>query len=245
MKKIIAALSFLMIASTSAIPAVLEDLQIKKLDTDRIKHFPVPVHSRNYFFLQSVDNRTQILIGDFLHNDKQRIILITLDKDYKTIKSVVEYDPKKRNIRTRKTSESPYFNSDIAKLKKDIITGAIFNDSHSDRMKSYDALETVFKKNEAMNILPDTYGFTVKLSEVDEENRPMAMFTFGKSETGYYLQFKTEYIRINSNHTEIPLLIYSVYCKDTQDPDIKEVVEELFKIREPAAYKTRQIEKSN
>jgi len=245
MKKIITALLLLMIASTSAIPAILEDLQIKKLDTDRLKQFPVPIHSRNYFFLQSVDNKTQILIGDFLHNDSQKIILITLENDYKTIKSVIEYDPKKKNIRTRKTSDSRYFNSDIKKLKKDIITGAIFNDSHSDRMKSYDALEAVFKKNEALNILPDTYGFTVKLSEVDETNKPMALFTFGRSETGYYLQFKTEYIRINSRNTEIPLLLYSVYCKDTNDPDIKEIVEELFKIREPSAYKTRQIEKSN
>lgn len=244
MKKIVA-LSILILISSTAFPVLIDDIQVKKLDADRLKLYPVPHDHRNYFFLQSVDNITQIVIGDFSKNDKKKLILITLGDDYNTIKSVVEYEPDKKSLRKRKESESQFFTTDIAKLKKDIITGALFNNSHADRMKSYDALEMIFKKNEATTVLPDTYGFTVKLTEVDELNRPMALFTFGRSETGYFLQFRTEYYRINARNTVNPVLRYSVYCKNTNDPVIKDLVEELFKIREPIANRTRQLEKGN
>ncbi|HOP30605.1 MAG TPA: hypothetical protein P5120_10755 [Spirochaetota bacterium] len=244
MKKLLA-MFILILISSSAFPVLIDDIQVKKVDADRLKLYPVPHDHRNYFFLQSVDNTTQIIIGDFSKNDKKKIILITLGSDFNTIKSVLEYEPDKRSLRVRKESDSQFFTKDIAKLKKDIITGALFNISHADRMKSYDALEMIFKKNEATTVLPDTYGFTVKLTEVDETNKPMALFTFGRSETGYFLQFRTEYYRINARNTVKPILRYSVYCKDTNDPVVKDLVEELFKIREPVANRTRRLEKGN
>lgn len=244
MKKLLA-IAILFLINSTAFPVLLDDLQLKQLDADRLKMFPVPHDNRNYFFLQSIQDRTQIVIGDFSRSDNKRLILITLGKDFNSIKSVIEYYPEKRNLAVVKSSGSPFFTTDIDKLKREIIKGTLFNDNHSDRMKSYDALEMIFKKNEATTVLPDTYGFTVKLTEVDETNKPMALFTFGKSETGYYLQFRTEYYRINARHTVTPILRYSVYCKDTNDPTVKDLVEELFKIREPIANKTRQLEKGN
>lgn len=244
MKKLIT-LSILILITSSAFPVLIDDIQVKKLDADRLKLFPVPQDHRNYFFLQSIQDLTQIVIGDFSRSDNKRLILITLGSDFNTIKSVIEYQPDKKSLRLRKESESPFFTRDIARLKKDIITGTLFNDNHSDKMKSYDALEMIFKKNDATTVLPDTYGFTVKLTEVDEINKPMALFTFGKSETGYYLQFRTEYYRINSGNTVTPILRYSVYCKDTNDPTVRELVEELFKIREPIASGAKRIEKGN
>lgn len=100
-------------------------------------------------------------------------------------------------------------------------------------MKSYDELEDIFKRNEASNVMPDTYGFNIKVMEVDERSKPMALYSFGKSETGYYLQFKTDYCRLNQQCTSTPVLKYSVYCKDTKDPVVAELVEKLFEIREP------------
>ncbi len=76
MKKLTAMLILILISS-SAFPVLIDDIQLKKLDSDRLKLYPVPHDHRNYFFLQSVDNTTQILIGDFSKNDKKKLILIT------------------------------------------------------------------------------------------------------------------------------------------------------------------------
>jgi len=210
------------------------DLQIKKIDSYRLKLFPVPEDGRNYFFLQSIDDMTQIVIGDFMQGEK-RIVLINLAGDYNTIKSVIEYQPRTKKLLRRKHSESKFFTTDIAKLKKDIISGSIFKNNSTDDMRSYDSLEPVFRENDAGRVFPDVYGFNVKVSEVDHENRYSAMFTFGKASRGYYLQFKTLYY-IKTATTEMkPVLKYSVYCKNTHDPVIQEYVENLFKIRKPAS----------
>lgn len=244
MKKLVTMFILILITS-SAFPLLLDDIQVKKLDAGRLKLFPVPKDHRNYFFLQSIEDKTQIVIGDFSQSDNKRLVLITLGNDFNTIKSVVEYYPEKNSLLVKKDSESKFFTKDVNKLKKDIINGTLFRDNHADRMKSYDALDMLFKKMDATTILPDTYGFTVKLTEIDEPNKPMGLFTFGKSETGYYLQFRTEYYRLNSRTTATPVLRYSVYCKDTNDPVVKELVDELFKIREPMSSGARKIEKGN
>ena len=63
-------------------------------------------------------------------------------------------------------------------------------------MKSYGELETVFKDNDASSIFPEVYGFSVKYTERDSD-KLSAMFTFGNTTKGYYLQFKTLYYRDN------------------------------------------------
>lgn len=231
MKKITLAIILSVFSITAIFPSLLDDLQVKPLNADRLKLFPVPDDGRNYFFLQSIDDRTQIVIGDFTQTDK-KIILINLKSDYNTIDSVIEYYPQQKSTRVRRESESKFFTTDMAKLKRDIISGAVFKNNNTDLMKSYDVLESVFKKNESENVLPETYGFSVRFSETDIR-KPAAMFSFGKAINGYYLIFKTEYFRKNVVTETIPVLKYSVYCRDTHDPLIQETVENLFKIRAP------------
>lgn len=234
MKKSALVILFIFILFLQAFPQSHDDLQLKRIDNDRLKLFPVPEDGRNYFFLQSIDDVTQIVIGDFMQGEK-RIVLINLGSDYNTIKSVVEYQPRTKKLLRKKDSESKFFTTDVAKLKRDIISGAIFKNNSTDDMKSYDLLEPVFRENDAGRVFPDVYGFSVKLSEIDQENRYSAMFTFGNAAQGYYLQFKTMYY-IKTSTTEMkPVLKYSVYCKNTRDPVVKEYVENLFKIRKPAS----------
>lgn len=233
MKQIILATIIAIFSVTAVFPSLLDDLQVKPINRDRLKLFPEPGDARNYFFLQSIGDRTRIVIGDFTRTEK-KIILINLKSDYNTIDSVIEYYPQKKSLRTRMESESKFFTTDVAKLKRDIISGAVFKNNNTDLMKSYDVLESVFKKNESENVLPETYGFNVKFSETDT-TKPAAMFSFGKRIDGYYLIFKTEYYRVNVVTETIPVLRYSVYCRDTHDPVIQETVENLFKIRAPLA----------
>lgn len=218
--------------------AVNIDLQIKPVQPDRLKFFPVPEDNRNYFFLQSINNVTQIIIGDFTQPEK-RIVLITLADDYTTIKSVTEYNPVTDEIRFMERSESRFFPSDVNRLKRDIITGAIYKSNYTDNMQSLDTLESVLKRQDSKSILPDVYGFSVKFADVDERKKHSAIFSYGKTIRGYYLLFKTEFYRESFTSTRIPILHYSVYCKETNDPVIRETVENLFKLKAPASSRIK------
>jgi len=233
MKNFVIVLLFLLAGGTLLYSQHYDDLQEKQINNDRLKLFPNPVEGKNYFFLQSINDKTQIVIGDFTQADK-KIILINLNDDYTTIKSVVEYLPLKKELRVRNESESKFFTTDIVKLKRDIITGVIFKGNNAEDMRSYPQLETVFKMNDTSRIFPEVYGFSVKFTE-PESSRLSAMYTFGKSVKGYYMQFKTAYYRVNQATERIPVLKYSVYSKNTHDPVIQEYVEELFKIRKPSS----------
>ncbi len=233
MKKMTIMLLFSLIFCPYLYSQQYDDLQERTIDNDRLKLFPGPTEGKNYFFLQSIDDYTQIVIGDFTKVDK-KIILINLNPDYTTIKSVVEYNPVRKQLLVKKSSNSKFFTTDVNKLKRDIITGAIYKGNNAEMMKSYDELLNIFKDNDTSLILPETYGFSVKLNELDSE-RLSAMYTFGNTIKGYYLQFKTLYYRESPKSEVIPVLKYSVYSKNTHDPVIQEYVEELFKIRKPSA----------
>ena len=237
MKKVISILMVIFMTS-GILFAVTMDLLVKPVDTDRLRFFPVTADNKNYFFLQSIDNVTRIIIGDFTQPEK-RILMITLDKDYTTIKSVTEYLPESDEVRILNESISKFFTTDVNKLKRDIITGSIFKNNYTDTMQSLGELESVLKRKDSHSIFPDVYGFSVKYSDVDDRKKHSAMFGFGKAQKGYYMSFKTEFYRENFTTTRIPILKYSVYCKDTNDPVIKETVDNLFKIKAPASLREK------
>ena len=232
MKNFVFFVLFSFIISSPIYSQQLDDLQEKLLNNDRLKLFPGSPDGKNYFFLQSIGDKTKIVIGDFTQLER-KIIMINLEKDYTTIKSVVEYNLEKKSIKEKKVSDSKFFTTDIVKLKRDIITGAVYKGNSTDLMKSYPDLETIFEEGESSRILSEVYGFSVKLTDVDEINRVVAMFTFGNTFKGYYLQFKTFYYVENAQTERIPGLKYSVYCKNTHDPIVQEYVEKLFKIKKP------------
>lgn len=233
MKRTVLVLIFSALMSAMLYSQQYDDLQEKPITNERLKQFPSPVEGKNYFFLLSINDKTQIVIGDFSQVDK-KIILINLKDDYTSIKSVVEFIPAKKQLLLRKESDSKFFTTDIPKLKRDIITGAIFKGTNSEPLYSYDDLEKEFKRSDASTILPETYGFSVKTSD-KISNKLTAIFTFGKTIKGYYMQFKTFSYRENPVTENAPILKYSVYSKNTNDPVIKEYVDMLFKIRQPAS----------
>jgi len=212
--------------------AVLEDLQTKKLTQDRVKLFPVPSDNINYLFMQSIENDTVIVIGDFSGLDK-KIIMITDRNNDNTIDSVVEYFPLTRDLKKRTESQSKFFTKDIAKLKKDIIEGSVYKGNYTDDMKSLKTLESILENPDSNSLYSEVYGFNIRYYETDERQRHSALFTYGKNAGGYYLQFKTDYYRKDFKTEQKPVLSYSVFCKDTNDPVVKETVENLFKVRQP------------
>ena len=238
MKKILTATILILIFGSSAFSKALDDIQLKPVTYDRIKFFPVPEDNINYMFMQAIGDDCNIVIGDFSGVEKM-IVLITDKNCDNKVDSVVEYFPLTKNFRIKKSSESKFFSTDLEKLKRDIITGAIYRRNYTDEMKSQDALESLIKKGDGNALYEDVYGFNVKLMEVDETNKYSALFSYGKNADGYYLQFRTEYCRKDYCTVKKPVLGYSVYCKDTNDPVVKEYVENLFRIRAPKSVSAK------
>jgi hypothetical protein len=210
----------------------LDDLQTKKLTTDRMKHYPVPVDNINYMFLQAIEKDTMIVIGDFSGVDKMIIMIVDNNSD-NTIDSVIEYFPLTKDLKVKTDSKSRFFTTDIAGLKKNIIEGNVFKGNYTDDMKSLKTLESILNNPDTNSLTTDVYGFNLRFFEVDERQRNSALFSYGKKESGYYLQFRTEYYRKDFKTEQRPALKYSVYCRDTNDPVVKETVENLFKVRQP------------
>jgi hypothetical protein len=227
-------IAVVMVLISSVLYAAGEDLFTKKLTQDRVTYFPVPADNINYIFMQSIGNDTSIVIGDFTGVDKM-IIMITDKNNDNTIDSVIEYFPLTKDLRKRTESQSRFFTKDLAKLKKDIIEGTVYKGNYTDDMKSLKVLESILSNPDSNSVYADVYGFNVKFFEVDERKKSSAVFTYGKNSSGYYLQFQTLYYRKDYKTEKKPMLKYSVFCKDTNDPVVKETVENLFKVKQPSA----------
>lgn len=213
-----------------------DGLQRRHLSPELARLFPVPKDNMNYFFLQSIENDTVIIIGDFTGVNK--LIVYILDKGGdNTIDTVVDYYPENKKMFIRDKSESAFFSTDIAKIKRDIIYGNIYKSNYCDYMYSFNELETIVKKWDKGAIEGDVYGFKAQFREIDEKSKVAGCFSYGRKARGYYLQFRTIYYRTHFINEQHPLLSYSVYCKSTNDLVVKETVEALFKYRQPTAAK--------
>ncbi len=225
------------IIMTCFIPALFsatgeDNIQTVQVTKDRLAFFPVPKANINYLFFQSFKNDSSIIIGDFEGVDKKIIMIVDRNND-NTVDEVYEYTPSKRDLKKKSESNSKFFTKDIAKLKKEIIEGTVFDGNYTDRMESLKTLTSLVVNANTNSLNPDVYGFNVRVFESDETHKNRALFSYGKSAGGYYLQFKTEYYRKNFTTEQVPILRYSVYCKDSSDPIVKDTVERLFTIRQP------------
>jgi hypothetical protein len=192
---------------------------------DIMKVLPETQDYRNYFFLQSIDDNTSILIGDF--SGQQELIVQIIDENSdNTIDKVYEYYPASKKLRIRKnTSVSQYFTSNIAQLKRDIISGAVYQNTYTYQMKSIETLKYVIDTN--LNVYPINRGYLAKFIDPDTTTMSMAEFYFRKENSRYDLQFRTNYYKI-FRHEIHPMPPYSVYCKNSKDPIVAETVEKLL-----------------
>ena len=215
--------------AAAAVYANIESIQVSPLNSGRIKLFPVPEDNKDYFFLQSIGKDTTIVIGDFSALEKMVVMIIDKGGD-NTIDEVVEYFPGSKTIKKGKSSSSRFFNSDVAKMKRDIINGAVYSGRYTDPMKSADKLELILKQGDSKSVQKSVYGYEAKLFEIDETSKFAALYSFGKNAEGYYLQFRTDYFRKSYRVIGKPILRYSVYSRASSDAVVKETVENLMKI---------------
>lgn len=227
-----------MAAAGIATSSEFDSLQTKPGNLSSLKLLPLPKDNRNYFFLQAIGNDTIIVIGDFTTMDKRLVYILDKNAD-NTIDAVVDYYPEYKRMYVRKESASKFFNKDIAQLKRDIISGKVFEGNFTDPMYTMKELDPLVKNWDEAAIGSDVYGFNVNYYDIDDTDKVAGLFSYGKRPGGYYLQFITYFYRVRAVGVEHPKIHYAVYCKDTNDPVVKETVENLFKYKKPLSEMTK------
>ncbi|HRX16081.1 MAG TPA: hypothetical protein P5123_07195 [Spirochaetota bacterium] len=202
----------------------VSDYILNPMTIDRLQFMPVTRDFRNYFILQSIDDTTIIIIGDFVGAEK-KIVMIIDNESNNEIDAVHEWYPDtKKLISPRKPTTNLF--SDLETIKRDIISGKVFEENYAYKMRSLKSLEE--KLEQGSDRFKYRHGFTVKLYDPDKPNTIMSDYFFGRKDGRYDLIFKTDYYRLY--HSIIrPRVVYSVYCNNSKDPVVKETVENLVK----------------
>ena len=213
---------------TTCLLAGSSDLQTVLVSSEKLRILPVPKDHRNYFFLQSIENTTQIVIGNFTGTERLITLIIDKNGDH-VIDKVYDYYPDKQEYRTPKQSKSQYFDNDFKKLMTRIIDGSILIDTYSYQMKSVGALRN--KLDEGADISKEGDGYRVIIYDPDSSKDIMSEFFFSKKLGKYNLVFRTKYYKI-FNASIYPPLEYSVYCVNSTDKVVQEVVDSLLKMVE-------------
>lgn len=196
------------------------------LNKERLHLLPVPADWRNYFVLQSIGDTTNIIIGDFLRPEIN-ITLVADDGSDGKVDKIIEFFPGNNKYEEPYKPSSKMY-SEFTQMKKDIVEGVIFKNNYAHQMKSLEALKKYIKMGR--NIYKSGYGYTVKVYDPDRSSSIMSEFLFVKNLDGRCdLVFTTYYY--DSFRTIIaPEMFYSVYCKNSKDPYVLEVVESLYKM---------------
>jgi hypothetical protein len=196
-----------------------------KLITDNtLKFLTPPSDFRAYFMLQSIDDTTVILVGNFV--DPEKVITLIIDEGSdNSVDSVIEYFPESKKFRRMKKLNSKFIKSDIAELKKDIIDGTVFEKNYSYQMSSLNAVKK--QLNKGKDIFFTDAGTRVIINDPEKTATAMSDFFFKIKEDRYDLKFKTLYYKLYNTIIQPPIS-FSVYCRNSKDPVVAKYVKELL-----------------
>lgn len=187
----------------------------------------VPRDFRNYFILQSINDQTTIIIGDFVGSDKLISLIRDTDGDMKEDR-VYEWYPDLNKYRVIRRVSTSLFEG-FEETSKQIISGKIFRENYAYKMNSINFL--IDRLKQGTDMFKTQNGYSVKIYDEDEESKIKGEYFFQRKNGKYDLQFKTYYYKLYGRKI-VPSYTYSVYCSNSTNPVVKDTVERLIKIIE-------------
>lgn len=194
----------------------------KALSLKDLRYLPIPESNENYAFLQSIDATTSVVIGNFASGD--RIITLIQDKNSDgTVDLVVYWYVDSEKFRYDANPAKAYSQESFKTLKDDILNGVS---------------RTVSPNKEGLKIIEQLYqgpgnikrwrnGFNVTSYDPDDINKVRLNYFFSLSADGADLVFEVIYIPRNNIRVS-PVINKGVYCKNSKDPYINEVIKKLI-----------------
>ena len=196
----------------------------------KLKDLPVPQSLENYAFLQSIGKTTNIVIGDF-ESGENIITLITDTNADGTVDFVSEW-----NLELKKFREYPKPAEFITKekflqLKKDIFYG-----NYSDKLKPNREALTFLSKimteraTRMMRVNKNNQGYMISVQDADDTKRNRLTFSFSDNgNRGKDISFEVVY-RVVGEYDVIPVIRYGVFCKNSFDPYVLEIINDIKKV---------------
>lgn len=187
-----------------------------------LRNLPVPSTNEDYAFIQSIDDVTNIVIGNFTTGNREIILIQDKNSDGKVDLVVRYYVDKKRYRYSSKPSEE-YSDEKFKKLKDNIISGKREDVTPNKEGREYIRV----LEQDADRIRRWKNGFRVFMVDPDDDRFSRISFFFSTSNHGADLVFQVKF-RHQGVARISPIINYGVYCKNSKDPHLKKVTMDLI-----------------
>jgi hypothetical protein len=196
----------------------------------KLKDMPVPHALEDYALFQSIGKVTNVVIGDF-KSGENKITLITDNNADGVVDAVSTWD-----YEQKKFSEIPKPSEHISKekflqMKKDIFAGASDSGLRSNP-EGIHFLKKVMEERATrmVKVSKHNRGYRIAVTDADDTRKNRLVFSYSDNGIlGKDAAFEVHY-RIVGEYNLIPVIKTGVFCKNSVDPYVIEVIEEIKKI---------------
>ncbi|HEY1407140.1 MAG TPA: hypothetical protein VF857_11070, partial [Spirochaetota bacterium] len=193
----------------------------------KLRYLPIPLGKENYAFLQSVGKVSNIVVG-FFKEGEHRIVWISDENGDGTVDTGAIYFPDTGKIARIQNLGTEYSPETFKKMKLEIITSEksdlTLNPEGSIYLK-----KIIESKSNLVKKIRFKNGYRAFVNDPDDPNNHRVIFYYSnneKAEGGSDLAFE---VRFHNNGSQMirPVITYNVYCKDSVDPVVIDVVNDL------------------
>jgi len=203
-----------------------------ELNSLELGNLPVPESSENYAFLHSHEKTSTIVLGEFLGSEPKITFIRDKNGDGK-VDEVVYWNVRQRKRTIVREPESVCTAEQFKTYKQDIINGVRNQVAPNPDGAQY--LKRLIERNEVITkIYKLHYGYRIEITDPDDPSLVRATFIFADNGIhGRRLVYQVNYHNRNAVKVR-PVITYSVYCKDSFDEQVAEVVKELIALTKKA-----------
>jgi hypothetical protein len=195
------------------------------LSPAKLAYLPIPITKEDYAFLQSIDTQTSIVIGHFSSGDRTITLITDKNSDGK-VDDVTIYLIDLDRISKVSNPEKEYPAEKFAKMKREIIEGSKVDLNPNAEGAVY--LKKIISSNSSVaQTVKQKNGYKIYLYDSDRQSLHRVTFYFADNAVcGSDLVFEVRYTNVGTLNI-CPAIKYSVYCRDSKDNLICDIVKDL------------------
>ena len=200
-----------------------------QISAAKLAYLPIPGTKEDYVIFQSIGKVSTLVIGRFASGEKEIFYISDTNGDGKVDEGTT-YFPDIKKFRAVAQVAQQYTPEKFKQMKLDVINGVRGELNPNQEGVSY-IKKNVEKRSDIVKKTRYKNGFRVFINDPDDQNLHRAIFYYSnnkKSTGGADLAFKVEYRNVGTQMIS-PIINYNVYCKDSDDPVVAEVVDDLSK----------------